>query len=1037
MIGSLKKPIWIIPVLVLVMAIGAFAAVVAINHSSAPTAEALVVRPFSGFAFGVGQTNTLQSFNQNGDAFIMSTLTDDGPGTGPSEEQFSGYDFTVRSDTDLVGGETMTVTFVTDNQAEGEFVDLGDLVPASVLVGDEVPVPAADVDVTQGVAAVVGVAGEDPFIIITLPDGMNDDDGAGGEDPDNIIEAGENINVRILESSTGGIRNPSTASEDNQIMVLLSNAAGPATSAKYSFGPRVTLSPDDPGASTRITFEFFLQNNLVANDGQLRFQFDKDWKNIPTTMSASSITIRADRVLHTDGMLCAPLGVGECSSNQVVNPFEDPSFDLVGSEHADVEISVRIGDADPSTSDETGVGNQDLAEGALVSVSFSNASGITVPTEGNTAFQSHGSSTDEIDVAHSNAISTDFETVGEVEPRINRVLELDSDDGTLGEQVTIVGKGFKGGSTLTLFVDTNGDGKRQNTESALLTGVPVGSDDTFTVDFTVTSAIQAGGDNLIQVIDGEGNGACRLTTGSAGRCADADDAAEFKLKGRVIVSPDTAGRGDTITITLEDWAENEAVLSATIGGACIEIPGLTYCDGGGTTPGTAPMVTNAEVTFTTTVPNDAPLGNTLLIVATPGEDEDTDFTTTGATLNLSLAEAVPNQSLTLSGTGYTDDSSLDPFICESNITIAEVAIQFDPDTATDSRTTAELVAAGCAAGDLAVDVTSGGTWVTTIIVPVESGTLRDGIAHEVKVTDSSGREGTKSLLFPERTMMVTPLECGTRCIIQVFGTGFPADNDDGVAVNINVRYDCGGSCSDNDNVDTDTAGRFTAELEVPARAPIPSDNTISAVITADGVVQTPRPTVKHFIPQAEVELSLSKGPSGIMVDLTGRFFSAFTAVERVEFGGLNALGSRSPNTDSSGSWEITGLLVPDLDEGIHSVIARIGTDDREVTANTIFEVTTRGLIGVPTTAAEAMTPLTDDNLLERAFHFNNANKVWTFYDPRPEFADSNTIEEFFSGGVYWIKVTQDTEVILNNQTRNLACLSAGTPEEDCWSLIVW
>ena len=52
--------------LVLVMAIGAFAAVVAINHSSAPTAEAEVVNPFTGFAFGVGQTNTLQSFNQEG-----------------------------------------------------------------------------------------------------------------------------------------------------------------------------------------------------------------------------------------------------------------------------------------------------------------------------------------------------------------------------------------------------------------------------------------------------------------------------------------------------------------------------------------------------------------------------------------------------------------------------------------------------------------------------------------------------------------------------------------------------------------------------------------------------------------------------------------------------------------------------------------------------------------------------------------------------------------------------------------------------------
>ena len=38
--GNLRAPIWIIPVLVLVMAIGAFAAVVALNHSTAPLAEA-------------------------------------------------------------------------------------------------------------------------------------------------------------------------------------------------------------------------------------------------------------------------------------------------------------------------------------------------------------------------------------------------------------------------------------------------------------------------------------------------------------------------------------------------------------------------------------------------------------------------------------------------------------------------------------------------------------------------------------------------------------------------------------------------------------------------------------------------------------------------------------------------------------------------------------------------------------------------------------------------------------------------------------
>ena len=40
MIGNLKAPIWLIPVLVLVMAIGAFTAVVALNHATAGPTEA-------------------------------------------------------------------------------------------------------------------------------------------------------------------------------------------------------------------------------------------------------------------------------------------------------------------------------------------------------------------------------------------------------------------------------------------------------------------------------------------------------------------------------------------------------------------------------------------------------------------------------------------------------------------------------------------------------------------------------------------------------------------------------------------------------------------------------------------------------------------------------------------------------------------------------------------------------------------------------------------------------------------------------------
>ena len=67
------------------------------------------------------------------------------------------------------------------------------------------------------------------------------------------------------------------------------------------------------------------------------------------------------------------------------------------------------------------------------------------------------------------------------------------------------------------------------------------------------------------------------------------------------------------------------------------------------------------------------------------------------------------------------------------------------------------------------------------------------------------------------------------------------------------------------------------------------------------------------------------------------------------------------------------------------------------------------------------------------FHFNNAAKVWSFYDPRPEFADLNTLDNMVQGEAYWILVSEDVdEVVLNNKVRSLTCRG-----DDCWNLEVW
>ena len=74
----------------------------------------------------------------------------------------------------------------------------------------------------------------------------------------------------------------------------------------------------------------------------------------------------------------------------------------------------------------------------------------------------------------------------------------------------------------------------------------------------------------------------------------------------------------------------------------------------------------------------------------------------------------------------------------------------------------------------------------------------------------------------------------------------------------------------------------------------------------------------------------------------------------------------------------------------------------------------------------------DDNL-EAVFYFDNVSKTWSFYDPRPEFAELNTLSELIEGQAYWILVMEaEAEVVLNNRSRSLSC-SGG----DCWNLVVW
>ena len=68
------------------------------------------------------------------------------------------------------------------------------------------------------------------------------------------------------------------------------------------------------------------------------------------------------------------------------------------------------------------------------------------------------------------------------------------------------------------------------------------------------------------------------------------------------------------------------------------------------------------------------------------------------------------------------------------------------------------------------------------------------------------------------------------------------------------------------------------------------------------------------------------------------------------------------------------------------------------------------------------------NNLVRIFHFSNATKKWSFYDPKSELAPFVTLTELAKGEAYWIKVKQAQATVISGTYRDLF---------EGWNLVAW
>ena len=540
----------------------------------------------------------------------------------------------------------------------------------------------------------------------------------------------------------------------------------------------------------------------------------------------------------------------------------------------------------------------------------------------------------------------------------------------------------------------------------------VGSDDKVAVTFEVTvPTFVPGNNNYICMVDGEGR-------------TSSTDVEDFKLEPSIRVVPSSASTGDTVNVFAQDYPNDDAVFTQLkIAGQdvtnIVDSSTSINDDGSGTVTFELPgSISGSSLEGTLRI--DARWGGTAPFDTDKGITEDGKVTVLASALRLSQSEVRANDSITIQGEGFGGQTH----ICREDITMDSVPLHVDNDSL-DSEDDCET--------GRAVQVSNAGQFVATVAI-WNAGGAADNPAliagtHTIKVKDSDGFLGTATVVVKEPSIMTLPLVAGPRDVITITGEDWPVDNPDGGSVDsVEIEVD------DDPNRQArkytaipDLTGRFTLEHRVSRDVGIPSDNQIKVTYGRSGEIVK----ISSFaVPESIIEVSPAEVQPGETISLSVSGMPVYTNVGSIEVGGRNVLGGQNFSTDRTGA-VTSEVTVPGLDPGVYSVIMEVGEEEHRVIAIGEVEILSEGAIGTEVTAAEGLANLGDN--LVAVFHFNNAAKEWSFYDPRPEFADLNSLDNMVQGEAYWILISEDVdEVVLNNKVRSLTCRG-----DDCWNLEVW
>ena len=455
---------------------------------------------------------------------------------------------------------------------------------------------------------------------------------------------------------------------------------------------------------------------------------------------------------------------------------------------------------------------------------------------------------------------------------VGRYLSISPQSAARNATVTVTGGGFAPGTSGGINVgETVGAGTYSVDSSGKLTG-----------SFVASARTGAGGP--VTVLD---LGSNATVTGPS-----------FTQVASAVPAAAEAARGASVGVSLYDLPSDDAYV--------VMLGGVNVSDDftGSASAGYRLNIKQIETTGTKQV----------AITGTAGGSSKTArflITIVSRVLTVSPSSAVPGQSMTVAGAGFTQNPSggikVDLTLGGANIT-GDV----DEDAATPDVPP--------------IQVNTDGTFLWTGKVPFNIDTAGAGgpgtsgsMTWTATETTEGGRAASSSgFTIQKRSITLSPSTANPGATVEVFGSGWGVKTrqDETSQVTLRLAVTTGTTGTQYGPFPVSSTGEFTGAITVPSDVGVQSitvtatDNNGPSDEGGTGGFASNQSTSKKLrVPTGVISVSPDTASTGTTITISGTGFPAQTNLTMLQFGGSRALPVPAPATDVTGNFTVT-LTVP-------------------------------------------------------------------------------------------------------------------------------